>query len=252
MKRDIDGLTVHYEQSGSGPIVVLLHGWGASLEDFADLAESLTEKYTVLSLDLPGFGASSQPASNWGIREYAKFVMQFYQTLKLEDPYAFIGHSFGGRIIIRSISDGLLKPKKVVFIGSAGIRQSATLRNQVYKVIAKSGKQILRLPGLQKYAATARTKLYEQANSQDYLHAGTMRQIFLKTINEDLRHDIKKITIPTLLIWGAKDTETPISSARYFQQNITGSTLKIVQNAGHYVHNEYPKKVAKWVQEFLG
>lgn len=247
----VDGLMTKYSKSGEGPLVVVLHGWGASSENLSLLSAVLAPNHTVISIDLPGFGGTSRPPEPWGVGEYAQFVRSVLQKLGYNKPSAMIGHSFGGRICIKAVGEGMLSPDKLVLIGSAGVKHSGSLRNQVYKLIAKTGKLVLSLPGLSRLSASARRKLYEHTSSSDYLTAGEMRPIFSRVIAEDLRPMARKIPTVTLLIWGEYDDQAPLADARILHECILGSKLEVVRGAGHFVHTDNPELVNRLVKEFL-
>lgn len=251
MQQKLNSVSLAYEIEGSGDVLVLLHGWGVDRSNFTDLAAALSKKYAVVSIDLPGFGESTKPDTAWGVQDYAECIQQFLEVNNLAQVKAIIGHSFGGRVAIKAVSHHLINPEKLVLIGSAGIKHSNSYRNMAYAFVAKAGKAAFLLPGVKTFRQRARTKLYERAGSSDYLNAGDMSQIFLKTINEDLSADAAGITTPTLLIWGSEDREAPLADARIFHRIITTSVLKIIQGAGHFVHNEHPRKVEKWIESFL-
>lgn len=251
MQTIITNHLVNYQDQGKGPVIVLLHGWGASLDNMSELTAALAKQYRVISFDFPGFGASEHPGAAWGVREYTEFTRDVLEKLGVHDVYAVIGHSFGGRVIIKGVSEGILLPQKVVLIGSAGVKHADSLKNTTYKVVAKTGKALLRIPGLKKLAAPAKRKLYESAGSSDYIQSGAMKDIFIKTITEDLSDDARKLSMPVLLIWGGQDVEAPVADGRFFHSVMKQSEMHIIPDAGHFVHNEYPKEVAAWVEEFL-
>lgn len=251
MNTRVKNLNISYSKKGSGPALVLLHGWGSSKETFNYLAGSLADHFTVIALDFPGFGGSELPANAWSVGDYAQFVADFIAQLEINEVHAYIAHSFGGRVCIKGVADGVLKPEKLVLIGSAGVKYSNSVRNILYALVAKVGKVVFSIPGLKKYSAAARTQLYQSAKSQDYLSAGTMRQIFVNAINEDLTPLLNNVHVPTLLLWGSEDNQAPLADARVMQKNIPNVTLRIQQRAGHFVHTEQPQKVAAWVAEFL-
>lgn len=251
MQAKISGLSTNYSVQGNGPVAVVIHGWGTNYENMRSIIDSLAESYTVYALDLPGFGGSQQPESTWGVGDYAEFIKSFLDELNVEKIDLLVGHSLGGRISIKAVANHILSPSKLILIGSAGVKHSASLKNRIYKVIAKIGKFVLSIPGLNSFSATMREKLYQAADSTDYLKAGSMQQIFLKVIDEDLSQDATKVAIPSLLIWGANDDQVPLSDARFFHKVMANSTLKIIQQTGHFVHNEAPARVNRLIKGFL-
>lgn len=251
MKIIVDNLALRYQDAGKGPVVVLLHGWGQRLDTFDDLTEVLSKQFRVIRLDLPGFGDSQRPHSVWGVLEYVKLVRNLLNKLSIEQPYALVGHSFGGRIAIKAAASGIMKPSKLICIDSAGINSSNSLRNLGFKAVAKVGKWTLKLPFLAPFRKPLRRKLYAAAGATDYLDAGPMRQIFLKTIHEDLRDEAKKIRIPTLFIWGADDAVTPLAEAREMSNRISASVVRVVKDAGHFSYQDQPEQVASLAAEFL-
>lgn len=251
MKIIVDNLALRYRDEGRGPVVVLLHGWGQELTTFDELTATLVNHFRVIRVDLPGFGQSQRPSTVWGVLNYVKVVRNLLNKLNIEQPFALIGHSFGGRVAIKGAATGILSPKKLVCIDSAGINSSNNIRNLSFKFVAKAGKWALKLPFLAPLRKPLRRKLYSAAGATDYLDAGPMRQIFLKTIKEDLRDEAKKIRIPTLFVWGADDEVTPLWEAREMSNRIQASVVRVVKEAGHFSYLDQPQKVAKITTEFL-
>jgi pimeloyl-ACP methyl ester carboxylesterase len=246
----VNNLLINYTDQGNGKIMLILHGWGDSLNSFDNLAKILSKKFRIVRLDLPGFGGSEAPRSPWAVIDYAKFIKDFCSKIDAQ-PQILLGHSFGGRIIIKLIAQNLLNPQKIILIASAGIRQSGSLRNNFFKIAAKGGKVIASIPGIKKYKKKMRHKLYDSIKSNDYLEAGAMKQTFLNVIKEDLREDASKILIPTLLIWGKDDKETPLAQAYELNHRIRDSHLEILSNAGHFVFLDKPLEVHKLIEGFL-
>jgi pimeloyl-ACP methyl ester carboxylesterase len=253
MKLVVSGLLTHYTQIGepSAPVVVALHGWGASSQNFDGLSKHLAGRFRVLCLDLPGFGGTQAPPEPWHIIDYAHFVRAFLEKLDIQQVEAMIGHSFGGRVSIKATAQGVVSPNHIILIGSAGVAHTRTLRNQVFKVMAKTGKAVTALPGLSQVRAKLRRRLYDAAGSQDYVASGELRQTFLNTINEDLQADAAAITIPALLIWGANDIDTPPADGRILAGHMSYATFSLVADAGHYTHLDAPDRVYALIDEFL-
>ena len=249
METIIDNLYVRYtSEEGVGPAILMLHGWADTLHTFDTIAEELSG-YRIVRLDLPGFGASERPKATWGVEEYARFTLAFCKKLECE-PDVLIGHSFGGRIIIKGVGEGLLQPKKVILIASAGIAKEKTWRNDVLRIVAKLGKAATSVPPLSRSRQKIRKKLYTLIGS-DYFASGSMRDIFLKVISEDLLQYARKIKIPTLLIWGRDDASTSLANGEKIHAAIAGSQLKIIDDAGHFVHQEKWQEVAELIKNFV-
>lgn len=251
MKVLINDQLVEYKDEGSGKVVLLLHGWGTNLATFDQLASHLTKKYRVIRLDFPGFGQSPAPHDDWHIADYAELVRSVLGKLKLSKVHAVIGHSFGGRVAIKAVSSGVLSSEKLVLVGSAGVKPRMKIKKMVFGSIAKVGKVATSLPMINRLQPLLRRRLYKTAGSTDYLNANEMRQIFLNTINEDLLDAASKIEIPTLLIWGDHDTETPLSYAKLLQKRIKDAGLIVIPNAGHFVYIDDFVKVAREMDNFL-
>jgi pimeloyl-ACP methyl ester carboxylesterase len=248
----IDGLSVAYSDAGSGPLIVMLHGWGADLSSFDGLALELARQYRLVRVDLPGFGASEQPGVDWRVQDYAEFVRRFLQKIGVDEVRVLLGHSFGGRISIKAVGESLVIPKKLILVDSAGVKESSSMRNNVYKAVAKTGKIITAIPPFSALRGRLRKTLYSSAGSTDYLNAGRMKQIFLNTINEDLLPDAARISVPTLLIWGETDTATPLAQGKLLASRIAGSVLHVIPGAGHYSFIDKPQEVIGQIEEFIG
>src|SRR5476649_1813612 len=93
---------ISYSEDGdrSSPVIVLLHGWGADSQSFAQITSTLKSDFRVISIDLPGFGASELPPVGWRVSDYAFMLQSFLRKLEITDIRAIIGHSFGGRVAI--------------------------------------------------------------------------------------------------------------------------------------------------------
>ena len=100
MIKNINGLNINYIIKGEGKPVVLLHGWGSNISLFSSMTELISKKYKVITMDLPGFGKSDEPKTPWSVDNYVDFVIDFLSELGITEAI-FLGHSFGGRIIIK-------------------------------------------------------------------------------------------------------------------------------------------------------
>lgn len=224
----------NYDRQGSGPTLVLVHGWGDTLKSFDDLTSRLAQNHDVIRLDLPGFGGSEAPKDVWNLDKYAQFLADFLAKLNISN-YALIGHSNGGAVIIRGVGLGLLQPRRLILLASSGVRSGGGLRRAVIKIIAKVGKVATFWLPL-RVRRHLQEKLYGAAGS-DMLVAPHLKETFKITVRQDIQRDARKITAPTLLLYGDSDRATSVTEVgNRLHKCISGSKLVIVPNADHFVH----------------
>jgi pimeloyl-ACP methyl ester carboxylesterase len=242
------GLRTRYLVRGSGPPVLVLHGWGASIEAVHPIVTGLEPVATVYALDLPGHGQSALPPEPWGVAEYQAFVAAFMDALAIERP-AIVGHSNGGRIAIRMAATEPERAARLVLVDSAGIRPKRTLRYYRRVSMAKVGKYAARYLG--KPGERLRARIVGRVASSDYAAAGKMRPTLVRLVNSDLREYLPRISVPTLLVWGADDTDTPVADGRLMEQLIPDAGLVVLEGAGHYSYIDQAARFARIVSHFI-
>jgi len=249
MKIIIQNLAIEYSDEGQGPVMLMIHGWGDSLHTFDKLIPALVAQRRIVRIDLPGFGKSETPKETWNLNNYVMCVKNFVEKMNLRVD-TLVGHSLGGRIIIKGEAEGMLTARKNILIASAGVAKRRTVRNVIVRIAAKIGKIVLYIPPFIFWRTKLRRKFYARIGS-DYLDAGMLRETFLAIIKEDLSRSASKITLPSLLIWGREDTSTPLEEGRRMNDLIKGSILEIVEGAGHFVHQEKSEEVARLINHFV-
>lgn len=249
MKVIIQNIATDYTDEGSGPVMLFLHGWQDNLHTFDALARRFAASRRIIRFDLPGFGESEMPKMAWDLDNYVQFVADFIKKLDIQVD-VLVGHSFGGRIIIKGTAGETIKVNKIILIASAGIARKRTVVNSMIKILAKIGGLVTYIPPLIFWREEIRRKLYGLLGS-DYLEAGALKRTFLKIIREDLAPIAGKITKPTLLIWGSDDTETPLADGKRLSELISNSQFEVISSAGHLVHKEKTEEVAALIKKFL-
>ena len=249
MKIIVQNLLVRYYDEGKGRVILFLHGWQDDLRTFDYLVPFFSDEWRIIRLDLPGFGESEKPNKNWDLNDYVQFLEEFIKKLDLSIE-VIIGQSFGGRIILKSGDVNNFYSQKVVLIGAAGVSRKRNFRNLIIKILTKIGKLIIHITPLFFWKDELRRKMYKAVGS-DYLDAGELKKTFLKVVSEDLTLNAKKIDVPTLLIWGENDKETPVLDGKKLSELIKNSEIKIIKNGGHFVHRENFQEVGKLIQDFL-
>ena len=246
---EIDGLKIHCRRGGAGRPVVILHGWGASTAAVASIHELLEPHFDTLSIDLPGFGESDEPPAVWGSPDYADLLQRLFANLAIQRPI-LIGHSFGGKLAILLGARGLAA--SLVLVDAAGIRGRRSPKWYLKVYAFKTARRLAELPGLGALFAPLVERARNRAGSNDYRAAsGLMRRILVRVVNEDVRDELPKIAVPTLLVWGEHDDATPLENGRLMERLIPDAGLVVMEGAGHYAYADRWPLFARVLGSFL-
>lgn len=243
--KKIDSITVNYIEEGEGEAIVLLHGWGANITLYAGIINVLEQGHRVIALDMPGFGKTSEPPEPWCVDDYVDFVMKFIESFGLV-RFSVVVHSFGGRVFFKMNARENLPftIERAVLIDSAGILPRKSFRQKLSLRCYKIGRAVMSTKVLHFLYPDAVDNMRRKRGSADYNSATpTMRATLVKVVNEDLEPLMHLVKCPTLLIWGDKDTATPLSDAKRMEELIPEAGLVVCEGAGHFSFAEQAPKV---------
>lgn len=245
------GVKTHYQHMGQGPWLVLLHGWGCDWQIWSPIITSLSEDFHLIIPDLPAFGESETPAKSWNSNDYAKWLIEFLiQTVPAEQAFSLAGHSFGGKIAaLYAAAAGDARLQQLVLIDPSGLPDTLTLTKQIQKnVLSLIPDTIKRLIP----RSFRHQLLHLTQNSTDYFFSSeAQRQIFRIIYQENIRAQLPQIKVPTLLLWGANDIDTPVSQAHVFGQLIPDSQLTVFEGSGHFPFVDQPIEFVASLKEFI-
>lgn len=229
-------MRINSRDVGRGDAVLFLHGWGSDLSVFNAWLDGLAPHRRVLALDLPGFGRSDEPPADWSVDEYADFVLAFLRE-KNVDSAVLVGHSFGGRIVIKLAArdNPPVAIPKIVLVDSAGVKPEQTPEAKARRAVFRAGRAVLSARLLARAAPGLLEAWRRRFASADYLNASPrMRGVLVRAVNEDLTPCLPKIRAPALLVWGERDRDTPLSHARIMERLIPDAGLVELKGAGHF------------------
>jgi pimeloyl-ACP methyl ester carboxylesterase len=249
MKVIVQNIATEYSDSGSGRTILMLHGWLDNYKSFDDIALELEKTYRIVRFDFPGMGQSELPKAAWDVERYASFAGEFISKLSL-NPYAIIGHSFGGRVAIKAISSGIISPEKLILISSAGVAEKNAIRTAIFKLAAVLVKPLLSIPIIGSKLNSYKSSFYKRIGS-DYDRNERLKPTFRNVVGEDLTIDAKKIPTRTLIIYGERDATTPISEGKKLNSLIGDSHFEVINNAGHFVHKDQSSRVTALISDFI-
>jgi pimeloyl-ACP methyl ester carboxylesterase len=222
----------------------VLHGWTKDTKKWDPLIKGLKKNgLKVKMLKIPGL--TDHLDTPWDIENYIDWLDT--QTEK-EKQVNIIAHSFGGRVAIHYDVKRPNKIKKLILIDSAGIRPDnipAVIKRASFKALAKIGKKITK-------HQKARKVLYSLTGERDYYKADKVLAKTMANIVEfDQRDELSFVKAHTLILWGSKDKTTPLSDGRLMNKTITGSSLSIIDGAGHSPQYSHSEIVKNHILDFL-
>lgn len=245
----IDDQEIYYEIHGEGPPLLMLHGWGSHLNNFSALIDEYKTRYKVYALDFPGFGQSKEPTKALSIYDYAELTEKFMDTVGIETPI-ILAHSFGGRVSL--IIGSRRRIPKMILTGCAGLRPERSMGYYLKIYGFKIMKVLSKLPLLNLVFKEMVEDYRKKVGSSDYNSASPiMRQILSKVVGQDLKHHLKDITAPCLLIWGELDTATPLSDGKIMENEIPDAGLAVLKKATHYAFLEQHQHFVTIMNKFL-
>lgn len=248
---NIDGLNIEYTEKGNGIPVLLLHGWGSSFDVYKGVMSALEDRCRLVALNFPGCGNSDTMEIPWNLDNYCDLVLKFIKEVGLENPI-LIGHSHGGRVILKLTGDKLLSPPKIVLLDSAGLIPKKSLKQKMRAKSFKAIKKVLTLPLIKNKSEGLLNKARAHYGSADYNAAPpVLRSTMVSLVNTDLRDIAHNISCPTLLIWGENDTATPLADAKILEKLIPDAGLCVIKGTGHYSFCEKPYEAHAILRSFI-
>lgn len=258
----VEGTRIRYIDVGHGPAVVFFHGLGASMYAWRkNLPAVAAGGYRVVAFDNRGFGFSDKPTGPYDNAAYARLAIALMDSLRLADA-VLVGHSMGGAIAAEVAIDQPSRVRGLVLIGSAGLgaREGVALRLARWPllgpvVLAFRGRGLTARTLKATYADPSKVtdadvdQYYAPVAEPGYRRAlrGVLRQFRIDGLAGRLDH----VAAPTLVLCGEQDRIVPLALERALASGIARSSLLIVPQAGHSVHEEAPDEVNKLVLKFL-
>lgn len=246
----IDNIKINYIVEGEGKPVLILHGWGASIEAVMPIVNALKDKRKIYAVDLPGHGKSSPPESVFGTDDYADTVHKFIKETGIS-KCDIVGHSFGAKTILALASKNGEDISKIVLIDSSGINPKRTLKYYFKVYSYKLMKRMFKLIYFKKSEEDIINKFSKNKGSDDYRNtSGIMRKVFVRVVNEDLKNRMHLIKNETLILWGKDDEDTPLYMGKIMQEKIENSAL-IELEGGHYSYADDYQNFVRIIRAYL-
>jgi pimeloyl-ACP methyl ester carboxylesterase len=266
---DVAGMNVHMRDEGvrddPSPIV-LLHGTAASLHTWEGWVAALKSRRRVIRFDLPGFGLTGpSPDGNYTIENYVRFVTAMLDKLGVRHC-VLVGNSFGGYVAWATALAQPHRVDKLILVDAGGYVLAASL--------PPIGFRVAQLPVINRlFEKTLPRSLVDSSVRAVYgdpskvipelvdryyeltLREGNreaLAQRFVQARSGELASRVPELKLPTLILWGGRDSLIPLEAAARFHREISGSQLVIFDDLGHVPHEEDPARTVAAVKDFLG
>lgn len=253
----VDGRTIVYRRAGSGPPIVLLHGFIGDSRMWRPQLEGLADRFTLIAWDAPGAGSSDESSPNFGIADWADALAGFLAVLAIDRAHV-VGLSWGGLLAQElyrrtpSIVGSLVMADTYAgWGGSLGKRVAAErLAAAVSDAELPPEEFVTRyLPAM--FSADAPALLRrEMADMMDGTHPIGFRTMAQALAAADTRSLLETIRVPTLLIWGDADARSPLPVGEAIHGLTPGSQLVVLASAGHISNMEQPEPFNAAVRAF--
>ncbi|OWW21027.1 alpha/beta fold hydrolase [Noviherbaspirillum denitrificans] len=257
----VKGVPLHYVDEGQGPVVVLIHGSGASLHAWEGVARQLRSTNRVVRVDLPGSGLSGFDAGNdYSIDTYIGYLRAFLDALGI-DRAVIAGHSVGGQVAWRYALQDPQRVRGLVLAASTGYPAPSPLVWRLAQVPVV-GEVLSRLTPRFVVEENVREVFADQAQATpelvDRYHRLLLREgardamlSRMRSVAFDGHEQIGALRVPGLVLWGESDTWLPPAYGRRFAKEWQGTALVTYPDTGHNLIEERADAVAADMRGWL-
>ena len=250
------GVRLRYGVQGDagGEPIILLHGYSDSSFSYSAVLPLLDRKYRVYVLDQRGHGESDRPAGAYALQNFAADVVAFMDEMGISKA-TIVGHSMGSFVAQHVAVAAPERVTRMVLSGSA-----TTIRNAVVADLQREV-NALKDPVPEKWVREFQTSTMFHPPADDFfkgvvkeslsLPARVWQEVMTEMMSPKAQAELSKIKVPTLILWGDKETVFPRSEQDLLLASLPNARLKVYEDTGHGMHWERPERFAKDLQEFM-
>ncbi len=252
--------SLHYADHGSGPTLLLVHGFPLDHTMWQGQLDGLSKSHRVIAVDLPGFGQSFVPAGEVTIVRFADWVAEFIDVVGLAGPLTVGGLSMGGCIALQFALRHPAKLNRLILCDCRAVADPP----EVQKTRYEAADRVLREgPGFLAEAMPARL-FSAHTREQNPAVVTAVQEVIRRTAptgvaggsraladRADVSGRLTEITCPTLVIVGTEDIISPVAEMRTISQGLVRGDLVEVPGAGHMAPLEAPEIVNRAIAEWL-
>ena len=262
------GLRWHVQVMGQGPLVLMVHGTGASTHSWRDFAPLLARHFTIVAPDLPGHGFTQAPASGrLSLPGMAQSLQHLLNEMQLRPTFA-IGHSAGAAIAIRMCQDGLMQPQGLASLNGALLPYGGSIAeflSPVAKMLA-ANPFVPRFFAWQAREPATLDRLLRNTGSKIDARGAELYGRLIRNPGHvaaalammagwdlaGLKRELPRVKVPVLLVAGGQDRMIPADQAFAVRKLLQNAKLAYLRQHGHLAHEQAPDVIAALVVQFFG
>ena len=258
---EIYGQKIYYQEAGSGPDVILLHGLGADRSAWAATVPALAAKYHVYVPDQVGFGQSDKPAIDYRVGTLVDFLDAFCKKAGIAKA-TLVGNSMGGWV---AMDFALAHPDKVnrlVLVDSAGYSSKRTGGPPLTRAMLQGLNPSTVAGEKQLMALVFHNKIYSSDQFAEQAFTTHLRKNDSYTIDRFIDSILRgedvvdgrlgAIKAPTLIVWGRDDALVPLAAGKALAEDIPGAASVILDGCGHVPQVECAAPFNAALLKYLG
>lgn len=254
---DVAGHTIAYREAGSGPALVLLHGFLLDSRCWDPQLSGLSDRFRVVAWDAPGAGSSSDPPETFTTTDYARCLARFLDGIGISRAH-ILGLSWGG-ILAQEFYRVCPDAVRTLVLADAYAGWKGSLPESVWRerldacLLGSTGPAdalvAQMLPGMFTEGAPQDVRDRLAAIMSDF-HPVGFRVMSRSSAEMDTRDLLPRIDVPTLVLWGGDDRRSPMHIAKQLHNAIPAAELAIIPGAGHVSNMERPDAFNDQVRRF--
>jgi 3-oxoadipate enol-lactonase len=245
----IDGVTLSILEAGSGDPVIFVHGVVTTSNIFPVYLNAYSPAYRGIAVDLRGYGDSQKPGSGFTIAQFSKDLIALADALHIQKP-VWVGVSMGGMILQKLALDYPDRVRALVLVSTT---DGAMILDKDLPTIGNSRdyREVSKTIIAESFPPGTPPSLYQPLLDRIPTWNGTvLREALTSMSHANVHGRLHKITVPTLIVVGAKDDVATPAIARGIREQIAGSQL-VEFNTGHFMMAEDPERFRMVLGDFL-
>ncbi len=273
---DLQYVVVHgyrraYRMTGSGPVLLLIHGMGCDSSTWDTVIEPLAEHFTVLAPDLLGHGDSDKPTGDYSLGGYANGMRDLLTVLGI-DRATIVGHSFGGGVAMQFAYQFPERTERVVLVSTGGLGREVSPLIRAMTLPGAGAALAIATARPWRSVVSATLQALSSTGWASTRDLGEVARIYESLAEPRSRAAVRRLTshvldwrgqfitmtdrtylaqlMPVLVVWGRDDMVIPVSHATHAAR-ASLSDVRVLDRSGHFPHRDHPQRFVELVSTFV-